>query len=167
MPSPVRRGSFVGTGCGDQPHREDMDISPPLQVHPVGHFTLVGDHHPHPLGIPTGWDLQIPPPFTTHYPGAEGTPARQSRVPAEEAVLHSSRAAPSKENPTSALVTLLSAGQRVYRLLLIRLIYSTQDKASRKKRKKRNKKERKEYGVCSLHQCKANTKRCGLDLRSP
>lgn len=90
-----------------------------------------------------------PPPFTTRYPGGEGSPAGQSRVPAEEAVLQSSHAAPSKRNPTFALVTLLSAGQGVYRLLLIRLIYSTQDKASRKKKKKEIKKKGRSM-VCAL-----------------
>lgn len=34
-------------------------------------------------------------------------------------------------------MTLLSAGQRVHRLLLIRLIYSTQDKTRKKKKKKK------------------------------
>lgn len=60
-----------------------MDISPPLQVHPVGHFSFVGDHHTHLLGIPMEWELQTLSRFTTRCPGGEGSSARREPSQAE------------------------------------------------------------------------------------
>jgi len=155
-------GSFVSTGCGDWPYQEDTDLSPPLQVHPVGRFTFVDDHRTSPLGISMERELQTPT-LPHSLPREEGSPAGQSRILAEEVVLHSNHV-PEPINKTQPLRLrhFCQQGREFIGCPWSGVFIAYRTKPAKKKKRKKGVQR-----ILLLHQCKANTRRCRAGFTLP